>query len=42
MLEGYPAGEYTYTSVGSVQRTVRKFSASLDAAVRWKFKPGEK
>jgi len=41
MIEGYPAGQYTYTSVGSVHRTVRKFSASLDAAVRWKFNNGE-
>jgi hypothetical protein len=42
MIEGYPAGQYVYTSVGSVQRTVRKFSASLDAAVNWNLKDGQK
>jgi len=34
IVQGYPAGQYTYTSAGSVQRTVRKFSASLPAAVQ--------
>ena len=34
ILEAYPAGQYTYTSVGSLQRTVRRFSASLEAAVK--------
>jgi hypothetical protein len=34
IIEAYPAGQYTYTSVGSLQRTVRRFSASLDAAVK--------
>jgi len=38
MIEGYPAGQFTYTSVGNVQRTVRKFSANLDAAVNWNLK----
>jgi hypothetical protein len=33
ILEGYPTGRYTYTSVGNVQRTVRKFSAVLEKAV---------
>ena len=33
ILIGYPAGQYTYTSVGSLQRTVRRFSASLSEAV---------
>jgi hypothetical protein len=35
-LEGFPTGQYTYTSVGNVQRTVRRFSAKLDKAVQWK------
>ncbi|HEY3861252.1 MAG TPA: hypothetical protein VGO59_05125 [Verrucomicrobiae bacterium] len=34
VLEGYPAGRFTYTSVGTIQRTVRRFSASLNEAVR--------
>jgi hypothetical protein len=34
VIEAYPTGQYTYTSVGSIQRTVRRFSASLVAAVR--------
>ena len=34
MIEGYPAGQYTYTSIGSVQRTVRRFAASLETAVK--------
>jgi hypothetical protein len=33
ILEGYPTGRCTYTSVGNVQRTVRKFSAVLEKAV---------
>jgi hypothetical protein len=42
IIEGYPAGQYTYTSVGSVQRTVRQFSASLGAAVNWNIKTSQK
>jgi hypothetical protein len=42
IIEGYPAGQYTYTSVGSVQRTIRQFSASLGAAVDWNLKTGQK
>ena len=37
IIEGYPAGQYIYTSVGSVQRNIRRFSASLNAAVGWKY-----
>jgi hypothetical protein len=37
MLEGYPAGQYTYTSIGDVYRTVRRFSVSLPKAVRLNF-----
>lgn len=34
ILAGYPTGEFTYTSVGTVRKTVRRFSANLDKAVR--------
>ena len=33
IIEGYPAGEYTYTSLGTIHRTVRHFSAVLAKAV---------
>jgi hypothetical protein len=42
IIEAYPTGQYTYTSVGSVQRTVRKFSANLEAAVRVNLENSEK
>jgi len=41
-IEGYPAGKYTYTSVGDVQRTVRKFTHNLDNATQWQFDQIEK
>jgi len=34
VIAGYLTGEFTYTSVGSVRKTVRRFSANLDKAVR--------
>lgn len=34
IIAGYPTGEFTYQSVGTIQRTVRRFSASLDKAVK--------
>jgi hypothetical protein len=34
IIEGYPAGQHTYTSVGNIHKTVRQFSASLEAAVK--------
>ena len=34
ILTGYPAGEFTYLSVGTIQKTVRRFSASLGQAVK--------
>ena len=34
IVEAYPAGYYLYTSAGSVQRSLRRFSASLVAAVQ--------
>jgi hypothetical protein len=34
-LEAYAAGQFTYTSVGNVQRTVRRYSANLAKAIQW-------
>lgn len=33
IVAGYPTGEATYTSVGTIKKTVRRFSANLDKAV---------
>ena len=33
VVTGYPAGQYTYTSVGDVRRTVRRFTTTLTTAV---------
>jgi hypothetical protein len=33
IIEGYPAGHYTYTSLGTIHKTVRRFSAELARAV---------
>ena len=41
-LVGYPSGQRTYTSVGDVQHTVRKFSAKLTKSVQWKFEDSQK
>jgi len=35
ILLGYPAGEHTYTSVGTMQKTVRRFTGTLAAAVKY-------
>ena len=35
IIEGYPAGQSTYASVGTVRKTVRRFSAQLSRAVAW-------
>jgi hypothetical protein len=35
-LGGFPIGQYIYTSVGEVRRTVRKFTGKLPNAVKWK------
>ncbi|MGO8701806.1 MAG: hypothetical protein ACLQVY_29335 [Limisphaerales bacterium] len=34
VIQGYPAGPYSYTSVGTIRRTVRRFAASLAAAIK--------
>ncbi len=41
-LVAYPAGQITYTSVGTVQKTVRRFTGTLGAAVRLNFAAEEK
>ena len=33
IIQGYPAGQSTYTSIGTVQKKVRQFSAQLSLAV---------
>ena len=42
VLQGYPTGQYTYTSVGTLQKTVRRFSASLTKAVNLNFESAKK
>ena len=34
VVHSYPAGNYTYTSLGNVTHTVRKFSGGLETAVK--------
>jgi hypothetical protein len=34
VIHGYPAGEYNYVPVPGVQKTIRRFSASLERAVQ--------
>ena len=34
ILAGFPVDDYTYHTVGTIQKTVRHFSANLDKAVR--------
>ncbi len=34
IIAGYPTGEFAYTSVGTIRKTVRRFSANLDKAVK--------
>jgi hypothetical protein len=41
ILTGYPMGQYTYTSVGDLRRTVRRFSANLAKAARWQWEENE-
>jgi hypothetical protein len=41
-IEGFPIGQYTYTSVGDIQRTVREFTARLENAAVWNFQQSEK
>ncbi len=38
ILRAFPAGEYSYTSVGDVHRIVRRFSYKLEEAVQFQLK----
>jgi hypothetical protein len=40
-VEGFPIGQYTYTSVGGIQRTVRQFTTKLAKATQWHFDRSE-
>jgi hypothetical protein len=40
-IEAFPEGRFTYTSVGDIHRTVRKFSPKLAAAVQWAFEEAD-
>ena len=42
VIEAFPVGQYTYTSVGDVHRTVRKLSTKLENAVKYKLDEGKK
>jgi hypothetical protein len=42
ILTGYPVGQHTYTSVGTVQKTVRRFAGTLAAAVKARLAAEEK
>jgi hypothetical protein len=41
-LEGFPLGQYTYESVGGIQRNVREFTTKLANAARWHLAQAEK
>jgi hypothetical protein len=40
-LEGFPVGQYTYDSIGGIQRTVREFTTKLANATQWHFDQNE-
>ena len=42
ILVGYPAGQHTYTSVGTVEKTVRRFTGTVAAAVKFNLAAEEK
>lgn len=42
ILIGYPAGMHTYTSLGTITRTVRRFTGTLGAAVKLNLLAAEK
>jgi hypothetical protein len=41
IIMAYPAGQYVYTPVPNVEKTIRTFSAGLDAAVKLNLQAGE-
>jgi hypothetical protein len=42
ILMGYPAGQYTYTSVGTVKKDIRRFSGNILKAVNLNIEAAEK
>jgi hypothetical protein len=42
VIQAYPAGQYVYTPVPTVQKTIRRFAAGLPTAVALNLKAGEK
>jgi hypothetical protein len=42
VIQGYPVGQHTYTSVPGVQKTVRGFSAGLETAIRMNLEAEQK
>jgi hypothetical protein len=34
MIEAYPAGQFVYHSVGTIERSLRRFSGGLDSAIK--------
>lgn len=42
ILMGYPAGQYVYTPAPNVQKTIRKFAAGLETAVKLNLQSGKK
>ncbi len=41
IIEAYPAGHFTYASLGEIHRTVRRYSAVLEKAVDWDLQEGD-
>jgi hypothetical protein len=42
VIQAYPAGQYVYTPVPTVQKTIRRFAAGLPTAVALNLRAGEK
>jgi hypothetical protein len=42
LIVAYPTGQYTYTSIGAIRRTVRRFSANLHRAVGFNLQAEDK
>ena len=40
-LEGFPVGEYTYSTIGDIHHTVREFTTKLENAAHWHFDQSE-
>jgi hypothetical protein len=41
-LEAFPMGQYTYNSVGDLQRTIRRFSTKLPKVIEWQLQKTQK